>query len=155
MLTMLFQRKIVVAVLVFTACAGIIQSHAESEAGESTDSAAAITTIGSMDELKQIINDASTELLMFDLYADWCAPCRMLAPRIRKLAAQHRDKVTVYKIDVDKSPKVASAFGARGIPYVVFVKEKKAVEAVSGIRSHATYTRIINRYTHANDSTDG
>jgi thioredoxin len=127
--------------------------HGGDHADDSGSNSSPIHTITHMDELKQILDESGDHLLMFDLYADWCMPCRMLAPKIKKIAAQHSDKVTVYKIDVDATPDVASAFGARGIPYIVFVKEKKAVEAFAGVRPKETYVRTIERFTHAADST--
>jgi len=83
-------------------------------------------------------------LLMFDLYADWCMPCRILSPMLEEIAKENKDKVTVYKINVDKNPQIAGGLGVTGIPYVVFVKSKTGVHAITGVQTKAAYVRAID-----------
>lgn len=58
---------------------------------------------------------------VIDFYADWCGPCRQLAPIIDELAQEYGGKIQFFKIDTDKSPELAALFGVRGIPALLFV----------------------------------
>lgn len=70
--------------------------------------------------------------ILIDLYADWCAPCRMLAPILEEIAAEH-DEYKIVKVNVDNSPAIASAFGASSIPMLVVVKDGKTVNYSVGL----------------------
>lgn len=62
--------------------------------------------------------------VLIDLYADWCAPCKMLAPILEEIADEHPE-YKVCKINVDESPSIAAAFRASSIPMLVVVKDSK------------------------------
>ena len=87
---------------------------------------------------------------MFDLYADWCMPCRVLSPVLEKIAVEMKSSVSFYKINIDKSPDIASVFQVSGIPFVVFIKDKKVVQALLGVQPEAAYRRAIME--HGTDS---
>ncbi|MBD3343667.1 MAG: redoxin domain-containing protein [Chitinivibrionales bacterium] len=110
---------------------------------EKAEEKSAIKVISSADELNSIIESAGDRLLLFDLYADWCMPCKILSPMLEKIAEKNKEKASVYKINVDKNPKIASAFSVSGIPYVVFVKNKTAVYALTGVQTKKTYQKAI------------
>ena len=61
--------------------------------------------------------------VLVDFYADWCAPCKMLAPMIDEIAARHSGKVLVAKVDTDRAPEVAARYGIRSIPTVILFKD--------------------------------
>ncbi len=104
-----------------------------------------VKTISSTEEFEKIIQ-TKDRLLVFDLYADWCMPCRILSPMLEKIAAEMSQKADFYKINVDKYPSLAQAFGVRGIPYVVFVKDQKAVNALTGVRPREDYIRVVENF---------
>lgn len=56
-----------------------------------------------------------------DFYATWCGPCKQLSPVLAELAAQYDGQVVIYKIDIDKQPEVAAAFGVQSIPTLLFI----------------------------------
>lgn len=58
---------------------------------------------------------------IIDFYADWCAPCKMVAPILEDLAREYDGKINVYKIDTEKEQELASMFGIRSIPSLLFV----------------------------------
>lgn len=60
--------------------------------------------------------------VMVDFWAEWCGPCRMIAPFVEELATEYEGKAVVVKCDVDSSPGVAAKFGIRNIPTVLFFK---------------------------------
>ena len=58
---------------------------------------------------------------LIDFYADWCGPCKMIAPILEELAAEYGDKIYVYKINTEQQQELAAAFGIRSIPSLLFV----------------------------------
>jgi len=58
---------------------------------------------------------------LIDFYADWCGPCKAVAPILEELAKEYDGKIVIYKIDTDKEQELASAFGIRSIPSLLFV----------------------------------
>lgn len=119
-------------------------SSSETKKVSPTKKKSFITTVTSADQLNKIIAEAKDNLLMFDLYADWCMPCKILSPMLEEIAREQKDKVTIYKINVDKNPEIAGAFGVSGIPFVVYVKNQKGVHAFTGVQSKDTYIRAID-----------
>lgn len=107
--------------------------------------AAAITEIAGVDQLQSILDSSDGELLVFDMYADWCMPCRVLGPILEKVAGENADKARFFKVNIDKNPDIAAAFGVRGIPFVVFVRDRVGLEALTGVQPAETYVRTINR----------
>ncbi len=102
-----------------------------------------IKKVANEQEFGTIINNSGTKLVVLDLYADWCGPCRMLHPTLVSLAEKYASKVVFYQINVDENPKIASAFGTSGIPYVVFVKNKQPITSIIGLNSSETYEKVI------------
>jgi thioredoxin 1 len=91
-------------------------------------------------------NAPAGELLVFDLGAVWCKPCRILEPLLEKLAHEKGDVASFYHIDVDRLPRVAEAFDVRGIPNVSFVKNQQIVCTLTGLRPIAEYEAAIDKY---------
>jgi len=100
-----------------------------------------------VDALNRVVENSGDTLLIFDLYADWCMPCRMISPILEQIAADFRDRAVVYKINTDKNQQIAQALRVQGIPYVLYVKNKEAVQAFTGVQPKETYIRAIDTYT--------
>ena len=73
---------------------------------------------------------ASNKTVLLDFYADWCGPCRMIAPIIDEIA-EERDDIVVGKVNVDDDPELASQFGVFGIPTLAVLKNGEVVQQVS------------------------
>ncbi len=71
--------------------------------------------------------------ILLDFYADWCGPCRMVAPVIEEISSE-RDDIIVGKINVDEQPELAEAFEVMSIPTLVVIKNGKVCNQVSGAR---------------------
>ncbi len=102
-----------------------------------------IPVIQSADQFTALLDRSGGKLLMFDLYADWCMPCRVLSPILEKVSTNMKSSVAVYKINIDKNPDLASLFQVSGIPFVVLIKDKKAVQSFMGVQPEAVYRRAI------------
>jgi thioredoxin 1 len=74
----------------------------------------------------------SDKPVVVDFWAEWCGPCRMIAPIIEELAEQYAGKALVTKCDVDSSPNVAARFSIRNIPTVLFFKDGKVADKQVG-----------------------
>ncbi|MBE6609485.1 MAG: thioredoxin [Ruminococcaceae bacterium] len=89
----------------------------------------------------EVMNSSIPVLL--DFYADWCGPCKMLAPVIEKIA-EEESGVKVCKINVDDSPELAANFKVMSIPTLVVIKDGKEAAKAIGIRSKAEILKMIN-----------
>ena len=74
---------------------------------------------------------ADTPVLV-DFWADWCAPCKMIAPIVEELAGEFNGKIKFAKLDVDSNPKSASSYGIRGIPTMLIFNGGEPVDQVVG-----------------------
>ena len=71
-------------------------------------------------------------LAMVDFTADWCPPCRAIAPHVESVAREFASKLLVAKINVDDHPELSSRFGVLGIPVIIFFRDGQAVDRIVG-----------------------
>ncbi|MEM4328280.1 MAG: thioredoxin, partial [Candidatus Caldarchaeum sp.] len=72
------------------------------------------------------------EFVVVDFWAEWCAPCRAIAPVVKELARQYSGRVVFGKLNVDENPRTAAMFGIMSIPTLMFFKKGKPVDMVVG-----------------------
>lgn len=85
-----------------------------------------------------------TKPAIVDFYASWCGPCRAISPILEELASEYKDKIVIYKVDVDASPDLAQAFGIRSIPAVLFIPLKGESKMTVGGRSKEEFKKQID-----------
>lgn len=105
-----------------------------------------IQAISSIEQFNAIIEHSGNKLIAINLYADWCMPCHVLEPVLNEIAKENTSKISIYKVNADQFPQIIEAFGVNGIPFVVFIKNKKAIYALMGVQSKESYLKIINSY---------
>jgi thioredoxin 2 len=82
-------------------------------------------------------------LVLVDLWAPWCAPCRRVAPVLEALSSEFASTLKVVKVNVDESPRIAQRYEARSIPMLLFMRDGQLVDTVVGAQpEHVLRTRI-------------
>jgi len=81
--------------------------------------------------------------VMVDFWAHWCGPCKMIAPLVEELAKEYAGKMKIGKLDVDTNPKSASAYGIMSIPSLIFIKNGKVMDQVTGVLNKAALKKKI------------
>lgn len=99
----------------------------------------------------ETVNDESfsaaiaTGVVLVDFYADWCGPCRMLAPVVSKVAASLKGQAKVVKVDTDKAEKTAASFRITSIPTLILFKEGKEVNRSVGLKDEQALLAMIKQ----------
>jgi thioredoxin len=83
-------------------------------------------------------------LVMVDFWAEWCGPCRAIAPVLDEIAEASEGRVTLMKVNVDENPGLAARYGIRSIPTILFVKQSTVVDRVIGAVPKAVLQDIVN-----------
>lgn len=83
--------------------------------------------------------------VLVDFWAEWCMPCRMLAPVIDKLAEKYSGKIKVGKLDTDGNRDTAVKYGISSIPTVILIKDGQAVKAFQGMQPESAYSSELDK----------
>ena len=82
---------------------------------------------------------------IIDFWAEWCAPCRAIAPIVKVLADNYGDRVKVAKMDIDSNPNTPGQYGIRAIPTLLAFKDGRVVEQLTGARPKADLEAMIEK----------
>jgi thioredoxin 1 len=89
---------------------------------------------------------ASQGLVMVDFWAEWCGPCRMIAPVLEQIADESQGRVSLMKVNVDENSSLAARYEIRSIPTILIVKDGAVVDRVVGAVPKATLQGVLARH---------
>lgn len=81
---------------------------------------------------------------IIDFYADWCAPCRMVAPILEELAEEYKGKIDIFKVDTEAEQELAAVFGIRSIPSILFVPMNERPQMAAGALPKESFKQAID-----------
>ena len=91
---------------------------------------------------KEVLESKTVTLV--DFWAEWCGPCRMLAPVIERIANANQGKIVVGKLNVDENPNTPQEYGIQGIPALLFFKSGEMVQQLVGFQSQENIQRVVD-----------
>lgn len=102
------------------------------------------TYIQSETEFDSLI--ASEGLVVVDFTAQWCGPCKLVAPLMDRLADDYGDRLQVFKLDLDANRAVAKRLGIRSIPAVMLFRKGEALQTLVGAKKYEEFTEAVDQY---------
>ncbi|HEX9755250.1 MAG TPA: thioredoxin [Gemmatimonadales bacterium] len=103
-------------------------------------------TVAVTDDTFPSVVEQGKGLVVVDFWAEWCGPCRVIAPSLEQLAQQYSGRATIVKLDVDAHPRTAMRFNVRSIPTLLFFRDGKHVDTVVGAVPKATLETKIKQH---------
>jgi thioredoxin 1 len=82
--------------------------------------------------------------VIIDFYADWCRPCKLVAPIMEELAQEYKGKITIYKVNTDMERELSSTFQIRSIPAILYVPKEGKPQMSVGLQAKSAYVQSIN-----------
>ena len=104
-----------------------------------------IITINDTTFEKEVLQADSSPVLV-DFWAEWCGPCKMIAPILEELAQKYLGKIKIGKLNVDENPNTPAKYGVRGIPTLILFKDGKALETKVGALSKSQLETFLDGY---------
>ena len=103
-------------------------------------------TVAVTDDTFATAVEQATGLVLVDFWAEWCGPCKMIAPTLDQLATEYAGKVTIAKLDVDTNQRTSMKFNVRSIPSLLLFKDGKHVDTVIGLVPKAALVERIQKH---------
>jgi thioredoxin 1 len=102
------------------------------------------------DDFEQVVLQSDTPVLV-DFWAEWCAPCRALAPIVETVAKQYAGTARVVKLNVDDNPSITQRYGVQGIPTLILFQDGQEEQRIIGVTSQHTISQIIQKAISVHD----
>ncbi len=80
---------------------------------------------------------------IIDFYADWCGPCKMVAPILEELSKEYQGKINIYKVDTEQEKELSAAFGIKSIPSILFVPQNEQPQMAAGALPKPAFEKAI------------
>jgi len=100
-----------------------------------------------MSSFNEVIH--SDKPVLVDFFATWCGPCKMMSPILQQVKQSLGDAVTIIKVDVDKNPQAASAYGIQGVPTLILFKNGKVLWRQSGVVQANMLVNVLKQHQQA------
>lgn len=146
---------LIATVMLVASCNSKSGGESDSAEKETTETKAQIKTINltKAEFLEKVVNfEENPEEWIYlgdkpaiiDFYADWCPPCKVIAPILEELAAEYEDEIYIYKIDTDVEQELAAAFGIQSIPTLLFIPMDDEPQMTTGALPKENFEEAIN-----------
>ena len=141
------------AAMLTPACGNNAGKETKAEVQESAAVQANVTHLTKADFLAKVYNYEKNpkewkyegdKPAIVDFYATWCGPCKMMSPILDEISKEYEGKINVYKVNVDKEADLASVFGIRSIPSLLFVPMKKEPSMVQGAMPKNELKKLVD-----------
>ena len=109
------------------------------------DGPALVDRINSPEELQTLLDSADHSLLLVEFYADWCDPCRKVAPILESIAKEAPPHVKIIKVNIDDNRSIANRFKVRGVPTVVLIRDQQPADSLLGVHPKRKYLEMIRQ----------
>lgn len=141
--------SVLFSVILFTQCAGESHKQVQTKKKEHSMKVVHLTKADFLSKVTDYEKNPDEwkylgdKPALIDFYADWCGPCKMIAPILDELAEEYGEQIHIYKIDTDKEQELAGAFGIRSIPSLLFVPMDGQPQMAQGAMSKADLKKAI------------
>tara|TARA_B100002019_G_C21252371_1_gene591863 strand:- start:1102 stop:1449 length:348 start_codon:yes stop_codon:yes gene_type:complete len=102
-----------------------------------------ILEVKSVEEFDQLMDKSDDKPILFDFYAEWCGPCKMLTPMLEKLNEKYGEEILIVKVNIEEMPEIAGRFQVRSVPTVATVSKGKGVQGSVGLNSLGYYESMV------------
>jgi thioredoxin 1 len=101
-------------------------------------------TIAATDETFATDVLQSSGPVLVDFWAEWCGPCKMIAPALEEIGAEYQGKLRVVKVNIDENPQTPNTYGVRGIPTLILFKDGKPADTLIGAKPKSVLKDWVN-----------
>lgn len=146
---------IVALTLICISCSMSAKSDEKNDAKETTAAQGEVISLDKAAFLQKVYNyEANPDQWKYegdkpcivDFYADWCGPCKKIAPVLKELAAQYKDQIVIYKVDTEKQKELAASFGIQALPTLLFIPLNGTPQVAQGALSKDQFVQQINSF---------